>query len=193
MDFSCPDGATPIDADEATGLIPNHISTQRELNEWESQNIQYAHSWGFSRNRSELLTVEFIKDIHKRMFNETWTWAGHFRLSDKNFGVPWDQIAVETHKSLDDVKCWLNESVFGIQESAIRLHYRLVVIHPFVNGNGRHARLLCDILLFNYDLPRIEWGTGSLDSGGAERERYISALIAADRGDFKPLLSYIPE
>jgi len=193
MDFIYPDGATPIDADEATGLIPDHITTQRELNEWESQNIQYAHSWSFSRKRSELFTVEFIKDIHKRMFNETWTWAGRFRLSDKNFGVPWDQIAVETHKLLDDVKCWLNESVFGIQESAIRFHYRLVVIHPFVNGNGRHARLLCDILLFNYDLPRIEWGTESLDSGGAERERYISALLAADRGDFKPLLSYIPE
>lgn len=94
---------------------------------------------------------------------------------------------------LDDVKYWLNESVFGIQESSIRLHYRMVVIHPFVNGNGRHARLLCDILLFNNDLPRINWGTASLDSEGAERERYISSLRAADEHNFELLLSYLTE
>jgi len=193
MKFVYPEGASPINEDEAAGLIPDHITIQRELNEWESQNIQKAMLWGLSRKRSEVLTLDFIKELHNRMFNETWTWAGRFRQSDKNIGVSWNQVTVETHKLLDDVKFWLDELVFSIQESAIRLHYRMVTIHPFVNGNGRHARLLADILLFNNDFSRINWGATSLDSAGTARELYINALKAADRGDYEPLLSYIHE
>ncbi len=191
MRFNYPEGATPINEDEAAGLIPGHITTQRELNEWESQNIQKATTWGLSRKRNEVLTVDFIKELHRRMFNETWTWAGRFRQRDMNIGVAWEKVSVEIYKLLGNARLWLGESVFSTQESAVRLHFRMVVIHPFVNGNGRHARLLADILLFNHDLPRIDWGATSLDSPGTARERYINVLRATDGGDFGPLLSYI--
>ncbi|MFC1628731.1 mobile mystery protein B [Gemmatimonadota bacterium] len=191
MRFVYPEGATPIDEDEAAGLIPDHVTLQRELNEWESQNIQKAMSWSLSRKRNHVLTLDFVRNLHKRMFNETWTWAGQFRKSDKNIGVGWDQIAVETQKLLDDTRWWLDESVYSIQESALRLHYRMVTVHPFVNGNGRHARLLADILLFNNGKPGINWGATSLDSTGTARKRYIDALRAADADDIEPLLSFI--
>ncbi len=190
MKLSNQEGATPINEDEAAELIPDHITTQRELNEWESQNIQLAVNWGLSRKRSAILTVDFIKELHRKMFDETWTWAGQFRRSDKNIGVAWEQIPVEIHKLLDDTGYWLNESVFHVRETAIRLHHRVVAVHPFVNGNGRHARLLADILLFNHDLPRIDWGTTNLDTDGTVRRRYLNALRAADEGDYGPLLSY---
>jgi Fic-DOC domain mobile mystery protein B len=191
MKFVCPEEATPIDADDASALIPGHITTQRELNEWENQNIKKATVWGVSRKRSDLLSLSYVKELHRRMFDETWAWAGRFRQTDKNIGVAWEQVPVEVRKLMDDAQLWLRESTFSIGESAIRLHYRMVGIHPFPNGNGRHARLFADILLFNHDLPRIDWGKESLDFAGTTRERYINALRAADKGDFSQLLSYI--
>ena len=191
MKFIYPEGATPIDEDEAVALIPGHITTQRELNEWESRNIQNAMLWGFSRKRSEILSLDFVRKLHHRMFNETWRWAGKFRRSDKNIGTDWEQIPEETYKLMDDAGYWIEESTYSIREVAIRLHYRLVLIHPFVNGNGRHARLFADVVLFNHDLSRINWGATSLDNPGDARKRYINALRAADRNDLGPLLSYI--
>ncbi len=189
MRFDYPEGATPIDENEAAGLIPGHITTQPELNEWENQNILHAEQWGFSRRRRDILSLGFVQELHRRMFDETWQWAGQFRRSDKNIGVAWEQISVEVRKLLDDVRFWLEASTYSIQESAVRLHHRLVWIHPFVNGNGRHARLYADLVLYNHGLPRIDWGGGSGPEGPA-RKQYIEAMRAADRGDYGPLLSY---
>ncbi len=157
MKFGNPEGATPIDADEERDLLPGHITIQRELNEWESQNIQKATVWGLSRKRGNLLTPGFVRDLHRRMFDETWAWAGEFRRSDKNIGVAWEQVPMEIRKLMDDARYWLAGSTFSVEEAAVRVHYRMVSIHPFANGNGRHARLFADILLFTHDLPRIEW------------------------------------
>jgi len=189
MRFVYPEGATPIDPDEAQALIPGHLTTQSELNEWESQNIQKAVTWSLSRKRTGVLTANFVNVLHRRMFDQTWEWAGAYRRSDKNIGVPWEQVAVEVHKLLGDAGFWLAESVYSVQESAIRLHHRMVVIHPFVNGNGRHARLLADVLLYNRDLPRIKWGGFELDAPGKARSNYLQALRAADQGDYGQLLS----
>ena len=190
MSFVYPKGATPIDPDEAQALIPDHITTQSELNEWESQNIQKAVTWSLSRKRTGVLTAGFVNELHRRMFDQTWEWAGAYRRSDKNIGVPWEQVAVEVHKLLGDAGFWLAEAVYSVQESAIRLHHRMAVIHPFVNGNGRHARLLADVLLYNCDLPRIKWGGSELDTPGEARSNYLQALRAADQGDCAQLLSY---
>ncbi len=190
MSFVYPKGATPIDPDEAQALIPDHITTQSELNEWESQNIQKAVTWSLSRKRTGVLTAGFVNELHRRMFDQTWEWAGAYRRSDKNIGVPWEQVAVEVHKLLGDAGFWLAEAVYSVQESAIRLHHRMAVIHPFVNGNGRHARLLADVLLYNCDLPRIKWGGSELDTPGEARSNYLQALRAADQGDYAQLLSY---
>ena len=179
----------PIDLDEAQALIPGHITVQSELNEWESQNIQKAVTWSLSRKRSDVLAAEFVRELHRRMFDQTWAWAGAYRRSHKNIGVPWEQVSVEVHKLLRDADVWLTQSVYSVQESAIRLHHRMVVIHPFVNGNGRHARLLADVLLYNHDLPRIKWRGSELDTPGEARANYLQALRAADQGNYALLLS----
>jgi Fic-DOC domain mobile mystery protein B len=185
-----PDGATPLNPDEAEGLIPAHITSRRELNEWEGRNIQRAMVWALTRKRTSILNTRFTQELHRRMFDETWTWAGQFRRSDKNIGVAWEQILVQLHRLLEDVGYWIRNSTWSPPESAVRLHHRMVQIHPFVNGNGRHARLMADVLLFNHDLPRIEWGGPGLDAAGDMRRSYLDALRAADRGDFGPLLDY---
>jgi fido (protein-threonine AMPylation protein) len=66
-----------------------------------------------------------------------------------------------------------------------------VVIHPFPNGNGRHARLMTDVLLRRNGVSAFSWGGANLEAAGDARERYLAALRAADAGDFKPLLEFV--
>ena len=118
------------------------------------------------------------------MFNRTWEWAGQYRHSDKNIGVDRARIPVEVRKLVDDGTYWIDERVYGLDEVAIRLHHRLVQIHPFPDGNGRHARLWCDLLLKQNGRPPIAWKSDRLGTVGEARSAYIGALQAADRGDF---------
>lgn len=182
-------GATPIDADELAGLIPGHITTQGELNEWEQQNIQLGDDWA-RRQRKDLLNEDFLRQLHKRMFGETWKWAGEFRRSDKNIGVDWLHIAVELRKLLDDLRYQVEHGSYPPDEIAVRFHHRLVSIHPFPNGNGRHARLMADLLVERMGQPRFTWGSQNLIDAGEARQRYIAALQAADTGDIALLLIF---
>ena len=81
------------------------------------------------------------------MFDDTWEWAGCFRLSDKNIGVPWQQITEEVHNLCENARYWLEQEVFETRKAAARFHSGLAHTHPFPNGNGRHARLMTDVLL----------------------------------------------
>ncbi len=182
-----PGGATPIDTDEADALIPGHIRTRSELNEWEQANIIGAARW--VRTTSEpALAESTILGLHKRMFDRTWEWAGKYRRSDKNIGVYWAEIGVEIRKFVDDGVYWLAHQVSSVDEAAARLHHRLVLIHPFPDGNGRHARLWCDLLLKQNGRAMFSWGSEDLDRAGERRRRYIDALRCADGGDLQPLL-----
>ena len=185
-----PPGATPIDADEADGLIPGHIQTSGELNAWEQQNIIEAARW--VRTATEpALRESTILGLHKRMFDRTWEWAGRYRTSAKNIGVFWAEIGVEIRKFVDDGEYWLENQVFSVDEAAARLHHRLVLIHPFPNGNGRHARLWCDLLLRQNGRAMFSWSSEELDRAGESRRRYIDALRSSDGGDFGPLLDLL--
>ncbi|MCH7934339.1 MAG: mobile mystery protein B [Gemmatimonadetes bacterium] len=185
-----PVGASPIDADEAEGLIPGHIHTRGELNAWEQQNIIEAARW--VRTATEpALRESTILGLHKRMFDRTWEWAGRYRTSEKNIGVFWADIGVEVRKFVDDGAYWLEHDVSSVDEAAARLHHRLVLIHPFANGNGRHARLWCDLLLKQNGRPMFSWSSEELDRAGESRQRYIEALRKADGGDFGPLLGLL--
>lgn len=183
-------GATPLDPDEARGLIPSHISTQAQLNEWEEANILEARRWIFERRRRDVLTEEFTRELHRRMFDKTWKWAGDFRRSGKNIGVDSRQISTRLRDLLDDARYWMQHHAYSIDEIAARFHHRLVAIHPFANGNGRHARLMADVLLAHADAQPFTWGSKTLVADGAERKTYIAALRAADAGDIKPLLEF---
>jgi Fic-DOC domain mobile mystery protein B len=183
-----PEGATPLDPDEAEDLLPSHIRTRGELNVWEQENILVAAAW-VQRTRAEALAEPGIRELHRRMFSETWGWAGRYRTSDKTIGIHWPQIPVAVRNLVEDGGLWFREEVFPPDEAAIRLHHRLVQIHPFPNGNGRHARLWCDMLLSQVGRPAIDWGGATLDCAGEQRKAYIRALWSADDGDLQPLLT----
>ena len=167
-----PEGSTPIDKDEAGDLLPQHLHNQAELNAWEQANIVIAAEW-VQRTRKRALAEPTIRFLHSKMFDETWGWAGKYRKSDKNIGVFWAQVPTEVRQLVDDGTYWVENGTYSIDEAALRLHHRLVMIHPFPNGNGRHARLWCE--------------TAQLDQPGDARRKYIDALQQADGGRLNPL------
>ena len=186
-----PPGATPLDPDEAAGLIPVHVTLQRQLDEYEAANILQAYEWLCARQRGDPLDDRFIHEVHRRMFDQTWKWAGQPRQSDKTIGVPWFNIAVSLRHLLDDVRTQIEHSTYSPFEIAVRFHHRLVAIHVFPNGNGRHARVMADLLFQSLSGQRLEWGRDALNVVGDTRARYLSALRAADAGDFAPLLQFV--
>lgn len=192
MNFDYPPGATPLDPDEAEGLLLPHITNRGELDRWEQDNIMEAESWAFQRKPKDLLSVDFACHLHKKMFGNVWQWAGIFRTSDKNIGVPYWSIAQKLVNMLEDVKIWIEQSVYPLDEIAARFHHRLVSIHLFANGNGRHARLMADLLLVHIlNRSRFTWGSENLVQAGTCREQYINALQAADRHDYELLLRFV--
>jgi len=185
------EGATHLSEEEKDDLVASHITTREQLNEWEQQNILEAEKWAFSRRRSDVISIAFLTQLHRRMFDRTWAWAGNFRTTEKNIGVPKRQISVALQDACDDVALWLEKRVFPVPETAARFHHRLVSVHPFPNGNGRHARLAGDVLLHSLRYPRLNWGGNKLDSPGRVRAAYITALRAADEFDYVPLLRFL--
>lgn len=183
-------GATPLDADELACLIPKHITTQGELNEWEQLNIEQGETWS-RRQRKDMLNEAFVRQLHKEMFGETWRWAGSFRKSDKNIGVEWQHVSVKLRNLLDDVRYQIDHAAYPPDEIAARFHHRLVAIHPFPNGNGRHARMMADFLIQKLGQLRFTWGSKSLTEATETRINYIDALRAADRGNIQPLLAFV--
>ncbi|HUF08747.1 MAG TPA: mobile mystery protein B [Rhodothermales bacterium] len=186
------DGATPLTEEKREDLIPDHLTARGQLNAWEQANIVRAEDWAFSRSSLVVTTVEGLRELHLRMFSDTWHWAGQFRRSDKNIGVPKEMIWQNLAMVCDDVRFWLDENTFGVREAAARYHHRIVQVHPFPNGNGRHARLAADVLLARHREPRFDWlGGESLDQIESARARYIDALQAADSGHYGPLMVYL--
>jgi Fic-DOC domain mobile mystery protein B len=193
MDFVYAPGATPLDPDEAAGLIPAHISTQGALNAWEEVNISAGERWALRQRRTDLLDEVFLRELHRKMFGETWNWAGKFRSSNKSIGTDWTQVVVSLRHLLDDIKVQIEHKVYETDELAIRFHHRLVWIHPFPNGNGRHARLMADLLALRLERPRFTWGSQqgvSLLAPNQVRQDYIEALRKADKGEIEALLKF---
>jgi Fic-DOC domain mobile mystery protein B len=195
MDLSYPQGATPLDPDEAAGLLPTHITAQADLNAWEETNILQGETWAKRQAKRDPLTEGFVRDLHSKMFSHTWRWAGTFRSSNKNIGVDWAQVATRLRNLLDNTRYQIDRaSIAGNSAEcdalAIRFHHQLVWIHPFPNGNGRHARLMADTLAIRLGQARFTWGSASLGSTGNARARYLQALRAADEGSMDALIVF---
>ena len=184
-----PDAATPLTAEERAVLKPAHIAYRTELNDAEQENIVRAQDWALLRRR-DLLTEKFINDLHRHMLGDVWRWAGRFRTSEKNLGTPYYGIPLAMRQLLDDTKAWIEHGAYPPDEIAVRFHHRLVQIHPFPNGNGRHARLTADLLVMSLGGDRFSWGSANLQGVGALRRAYITALQAADNHDIGPLLTF---
>lgn len=189
-----PPGATPLSPEEREGLLPGYITTHAELNELEHKNIQDALFWLGNRRSFEVLSSGFLHDLHRRMFNQVWRWAGQMRKSDKNIGVDWINISSQVAQLLADTRYRIEHKIFSIDEIAARFHHRLVHIHVFPNGNGRHARLLTDLLLQELKGRSFSWGQSSsptpIETEGPRRKDYIVALQAADQHNYAPLLVF---
>jgi Fic-DOC domain mobile mystery protein B len=186
-------GQTPLDDDERDGLLISTISTRNELDEFEQKNIEAAIQWTMTRSfgAEEVLTADFIRLLHRRMFGMVWSWAGSFRRSNKNIGVDKHLISVELRKLLDDCRYWMEHRSYGGDEVALRFKHRLVAIHCFANGNGRHSRLMADILIEKViGLSLFTWGSRSHFRQGEARSAYLAALRDADRGRMQPLLEF---
>lgn len=195
IDFQYPAGATPLDADDVSGLIPSHISTQGELNEAEQANIVQAQVWANARQHREVLTDTFARDVHRRMFGDVWRWAGKYRTTEKNIGVAPHDIPAGVRNLFADATYWIAHDVYPLDEIGARVHHRLVAVHAFPNGNGRHARLFTDILLRANGGQPFSWGAlthrADLGGEGEVRKAYIESLREADAGRYEKLFAFV--
>jgi Fic-DOC domain mobile mystery protein B len=198
MQIDYPEGATPLDPDEAAGLKPKHIINHGQLNEWELANVLQGERWAFGGTRKrkfsnvdDLLSLDFIRELHKRLFGETWRWAGSFRSTEKNIGVDPAKIASNLNDLCEDAKAQLAYSSYPLDEIAARLSHRLVSIHPFANGNGRLSRTYADLILVECGTARFTWGAANLTTESQARATYLAALRAADERNYRPLLQFV--
>ena len=187
------DGQTPLSEKEKEGLLIPSITTREELDEFEQLNIEKAIQWTFGKKlkAEELFSEKFIKTLYKRMYGKVWKWAGDFRKSEKNIGVKSYLIPTQLKQLLDDVLFWMQNKTYEPEELAIRFKHRLVSIHYFANGNGRHSRLMADLImekLFNRKV--FSWGITNLAKVTEARSDYIQAVRKADNHDIQPLIAF---
>ena len=186
-------GQTPIDPEEKRGLLIKSITNRKELDEHEQLNIENAIEWTLKKKfkKEELLGIPFVLELHKKMFGQVWNWAGKFRNSNKNIGVDKFQIQPKLKLLIDDCKYWVENKIFPEDEIAIRFKHRLVSIHPFVNGNGRHSRLTGDVIVNKvFQIPVFTWGSKLVVSGDDLINIYLNSLRNADNGDYTKLLLF---
>jgi len=188
--FEADDNSTPLTEEEKQGLIPSWVTSRSELNDVESRGIFEAEKWILTSKQKDILTERFVKLLHKKMFESVWKWAGKFRITERNIGVTPYAIGVELQKLFDDVQYWIAHQTYPPIEIAVRFHHRLVYIHPFPNGNGRHSRLMADLLMKKLGQKPLNWGEGSLVEISELRKTYIDALHKADRGNYSSLINF---
>lgn len=184
-----PEGATPLTPDERAGMRFRHVQTRGELDRLEQANLQDGMRWLDKQRQPDVLSEAFARKLHQKLFGEVWRWAGQFRATEKNIGVAPERIAVALHDHLKDAQHWAGHGTYPPVELALRFHHRLVQIHCFANGNGRHARIMTDALCTHVlKIPPIRWAGSDLQASSAHRRAYIRALQAADAHDIGPLL-----
>jgi len=193
--FQSDNANTPLTPEEALDLIPS-ITLRTQLNELERYNIAQARAWALreaKRGRLDVASDLFPRELHRRMFSRVWKWAGRYRTTPRNLGWEAHRITEGMKNLMEDFKTWVQFETYSGHEAVVRLHHKMVVIHPWPNGNGRHSRLMADVCLFAYfpNTTPLTWGSGSdLLNANSARSRYIDALRSADNNDFAPLLAF---
>lgn len=191
--FQEPPDATPLDPASRHDLLQSWITNRKDLNEAEQENIVKGAAWARRRRAkaTDLLNDEYARTLHQQMFGDVWKWAGTYRKNELNIGIASHLVPAEMPVALHDARFWVDDHIYPSDEIAVRLHHRLTQIHPFANGNGRHARLMADLLIERLGRDSFTWGGGHLADVGALRARYIEALRAADNHDISPLMSFV--
>jgi Fic-DOC domain mobile mystery protein B len=193
IELAYEEGQTPLNEEEKEGLLLKSITTNGELNELEQLNIEKAIEWiiGLKLKKERILTEAFIKTLHKKMLGKVWRWAGEFRKSEKNIGAKWINIPVDLRTLLDDTHFWIENKTFPADEIAIRFKHRLVSIHCFPNGNGRHSRLMADIIIESiFEETIFSWNQSNMIKANETRAEYIKSIREADKGKIDSLIRF---
>lgn len=193
LDLQYEDGQTPLNEEEKNGLLIKSITTHGELDEFEQLNIEKAIEWLLNSRikKDKILTEEFIRLLHKKMFENVWSWAGEFRKSEKNIGVKWIKIRIDLKNLIDDTNFWLEKNIYKPDEIAIKFKHRLVNIHCFANGNGRHSRIMADLIIeFIFNKTIFSWNQSNMVKADATRKEYIKSIREADKGNILPLIDF---
>lgn len=190
--YDMPEGATPLTNEDLNGLIPSHYTSRYQLDAHEQANIIQARNWAVTSRKlkKDLVSYSGLMLLHKKMFEDTWEWAGKLRTVQTNIGIEAIHISSELSKLTGDVSFWVENETFSLIELAVRFHHRLVWIHPFPNGNGRHARLAADLFVKFKKGSELTWGRENLSIDSETRKKYIHALRCADNHDFEPLIDF---
>ncbi len=188
--FETDDNSTPLTAEEKDGLKLKWITLRSELNEAEARNIAQAQIWLMSNKNKDIYSDTFLRELHKKMFGDVWKWAGTYRTSERNIGVVPYQIPMKLMQLFDDMKFWIENKTYSNHEIAVRVHHKLVQIHPFPNGNGRVSRLMADQVLEKLEGTKLYWGNTNLVNVSEVRSAYIAALKEADEGDYSALIEF---
>lgn len=132
-----------------------------------------------------------LRAFHEAAFGRVWTWAGRYRARETNIGVVPHEIATQTRALMDD-RAWWECETYPLVERVVRLHARIGAIHPFVNGNGRVARLYAELLLAaSGDQTRLGWSRRSVSDAVERRRQYIDSLRRAEAtDDFSELVAF---
>ncbi|MCL1052153.1 mobile mystery protein B [Shewanella abyssi] len=190
-----PEGATPLSPDDLLGLKLPHIQTRAQLNEVEAANILQGQIWVSGLKvltLDDIFSRDFVTTLHENLLGDIWEWAGTFRLRELNIGVNPKNISVDLHNFLEDAKCWVEFSHYSDLELSARIQHKLVQIHPFPNGNGRHSRIFTDIVrIFLLNKKPLRWANVKLEDISEERAAYIAGLRKADGGDFSEMVHYL--
>lgn len=187
------DGQTPIDDEEKEGLLIKTITTHGELNEFEQQNIEKAIEWTMAKKfkKEEILSEKFVCQLHHKMYGDVWAWAGKFRKSEKSIGIKAYLVGTRLKQLNDDCLYWIENKTYSEEEIAIRYSHGIVAIHCFSNGNGRHSRLMADVIMSNiFGKNVFTWSRGNLVSKGDARTNYLNAVRAGDKNDIEPLIAF---
>lgn len=188
--FEADDNSTPLTAEEKNGLKLKWITLRSELNEAEARNIAQAQLWLAANKKKDVCSDTFLRNLHKKMFCDVWVWAGEYRITERNIGVAPYQIPMKLMQLFDDLNFWIDNKTYSNHEIAVRLHHKLVQIHPFPNGNGRVSRLMADLVLRKLEGKTLYWGDTNLVDVSEVRRKYIDALRKADAGDYTDLLNF---
>jgi len=187
------DGQTPLDEEEKEGLLISTINTHGELDEFEQQNIEKAIEWTLGRKfkHEKIIAEDFVRELHHKMFGDVWKWAGEFRHSNKNMGCDWKQINTQLKQLNDDCLYWIEHKTYSDVEIAIRYKHSIVSVHCFSNGNGRHSRLMGDVIISHIFRKKVfTWGGRGLNKKGESRNNYLKAIKEADKGSIMPLMKF---
>ena len=193
LDLKYIEGQTPLEEEEKEGLLIPTITTREELDEFEQKNIEEAILGFLSKKlkKETVFTEKFVRELHKKMYGHIWKWAGDFRQTNKNIGIEYWKISTELKMLLDDALFWIEQGTFPADEMAVIFKHRLVSIHCFPNGNGRHSRLMADIIVSKiFGLEVFSWGSDNLSHETNARETYIRAVKSADRGNYSELVKF---